>query len=136
MKFKATSDNNRKVKINWEHVNLYASRWKPGTEFEIEIVRRQKKISDPMRKYYFAAVLPPYLEHLGYDPEEDLLFHKQLKIVYFRIEPDAKGIYRDKDIPSVFGNDSDVPVSKKTEFVEWVLRKAAQDGVYIKNPDE
>ena len=131
MRFKVTSDNNRKVKINWDHVNIYVSKWKPGTEFEIEVIRRQKKISDPMRKYYFAAVLPPYLEHLGYDPEEDLLFHKQLKIVYFRVEPDAKGIYRDKDIPSVFGNDSDIPVSEKTKFLEWVLRKAAQDGVYI-----
>ena len=134
MKFKVTSDSQRKIKINWDHINLYALRWKPGTEFEVEITRKQKKVSDPMRKYYFAAVLPPFMSHLGYDPEDQELFHRQLKIVYFQIEPDKKGIYL--DVPSVFGNDSDMPISEKTKFLDWVIRKAAQEGCYIENPDE
>jgi len=122
-----------KLNINWDHIETYASRWKEGTIFDVEIVRRQKMVSSPMRKYYFAAVLPPFMEQLGYDPDEEELFHRQLKIVFFKIEPDAKGIYR--NVPSVFGNDSEMPISEKTKFLEWVIRKAAQEGVYIENPE-
>ena len=133
MKFQAQKIKG-KLNINWEHITTYTSRWKDGTEFYVEITRKQKTVSDPMRKYYFAAVLPPFMSHLGYDPEEEELFHRQLKIVYFRIEPDNKGIYR--NVPSVFGNDSEIPISEKTQFLDWVIRKAAQEGVYIENPDE
>lgn len=136
MKFKVVSDKNRKINLNWDRVNIYVSRWKPGTAFDVEVKRKQKKVSDPLRKYYFSTVLPPYLERLGYEPDEDELFHRQLKIVYFRVEPDEKGIYREKNIPSVFGNNSDLDVSIKLEFTEWVKRKAAQDGVYIPDPNE
>lgn len=131
MKFRAQKRNGS-LEINWDHLDTYASRWKDGTHFDVEIVRREKKIPDPLRKYYFAAVLPPFMAHLGYDPDEEELFHRQLKIVYFKISPDAKGIYR--KVPSVFGNESELPISKKQEFVEWVCRKAAQDGVYIESP--
>ena len=61
-----------------------------------------------------------------------MLFHRQLKIVYFQIEPDKKGIYR--KVPSVFGNESDIPVSKKKQFVDWVIRKASIEGCYIDDP--
>lgn len=132
MRFKAISDINRKLNLNWSVINIYTSRWKPDTWFDIEIVRRQAKKSDPMRKYYFAAVLPPFMKYLGYDPDEELLFHRQLKIVYFRIKPDTKEIHR--NVPSVFGNESVLPVSEKNEFVDWVIRKAAQEGCYIPDP--
>jgi len=131
MKFRAPKIKG-KLNINWDHITTYTSRWKDGTWFDIEIMRKQERRSDPTRKFYFAAVLPPFMKHLGYEPEEELLFHRQLKIVYFRIEPDKKGIYR--NVPSVFGNDSEMPVSEKREFVEWVIRKAAQEGVYIESP--
>jgi hypothetical protein len=124
-----------KIDINWELINLYIARWKDGTMFDVEVVRRQKRKSDPMRKYYWGAVLQTYMKELGYERDEDELFHKQLKIVYFRIKPDNKGIYRDKDIPSVFSNDSELTVSIKKEFMDWVIRKAAQDGVYIPDPN-
>lgn len=129
MKFKAVSNDNRKLPLNMEAINTYVSKWKPGTPFDIEIVRRVAKISDPLRRYYFAAVLPPFMEHLGYDREEQDLFHRQLKIVYFQIKPDAKGIYR--NVPSVFSNESKIPVPDKVKFVEWVIRKAAFEGVYV-----
>ena len=132
MKFQAQSDKNRKLQVNWEHINIYVSRYLPETSFEFEIVRRQPKKSDPMRKYYFAAVLPEFMKHLGYEPEEELIFHRQLKIVYFKIKPDKKGIYR--NVPSVFGNESAIPVSEKKEYVDWVVRKAAHEGVYIDEP--
>ena len=129
MKFRAITNDQRKLDVNWNNINTYVSRWKPGTALDIEIVRREAKVSDPLRKYYYAAVLPPFMAHLGYDPDEQELFHRQLKIVFFNIRPDNKGIYR--KVPHVFSNDSDIPVSKKVEFVEWAIRKAAIEGVYI-----
>ena len=66
-------------------INTYVSRWKPNTPFDFEVVRRVAKVSSPMRSYYFSSVVKPYGEHLGYDADEVLLLHKQLKIVYFQI---------------------------------------------------
>jgi hypothetical protein len=134
MKFTLLSDDNRKLSFNMERINVYASRWKPHTPFEIEITKRQPRKSDPLRSYYFAVVLPAFMEHLGYEKDEELLFHRQLKIVYFNIKPDTKGIYR--NVPSVFSNDSDIPVPEKKKFIDWVVRKAAQEGVYIPDPNE
>ena len=131
MKFEAISDNNRKININWQRVNDYVSRYKPNTSFEIEIVRRQPKVSDPMRKMYWAGIVSVYGEYLGYDKDEIDLLHRQLKIVYFQVKPDKKGIYRERDIPSVFSNGSDIVVGDKIKFIEWVVRCAAKDGCYI-----
>jgi len=134
MKLKAQTDKNRKLNLNWDLINIYLSRWQPDTWFDIEIVRHQHKKSNPLRKYYFAVVLPPFMEKLGYERHEDEIFHNQLKITYFRIKPDKKGIYR--KVPSVFGNKSKLPVSVKKEFVDWVIRTAAKEGVYIPDPGE
>ena len=134
MKFKALSTDRRKLDVNWDHINLYVSRYKPYTPFDVEVVRRQAKKSDPLRKYYFAVVIKEFMKHLGYEVDEEELFHRQLKIVYFQIKPDAKGIYR--NVPSVFSNESDLDVSIKKEFVDWVIRKAAHEGVYIPDPNE
>ena len=134
MKFKVVSDKNRRVEINWDRVNLYTSRYKPFSPFDIEIVRRKKTISDPMRKYYFGLVIKEFMKHLGYEPHEEELFHRQLKVVYFQIKPDAKGIYR--NVPSVFSNESEIDVSLKKQFVDWVIRRAAHEGCYIPDPNE
>ncbi len=134
MKFTLFSDENRELNFNMEVINTYVSRWQPHTPFECEIVKRQPRKSDPLRNYYFAAVLPKFMDHLGYERDEELLFHRQLKIVYFQIKPDAKGIHR--GVPSVFSNESEILVPKKKKFVDWVIRKAAQEGVYIEDPVE
>jgi len=142
MKFKATIDAKRHIEINWDLVNTYLSRWKPGTVLDVEIVRRQSTKSDPMRKLYYGHILPPFARGLGYDPDEYLDFHKQLKIVYFGNQTDLlkeyglNPVYKDKkgvwrNVPHVFHNDSTLPISEKTRFVEWVLRKAAMEGIYI-----
>lgn len=123
-----------KIDINWKHLERYTSKWKDGANFTIEIKRDQKRRSSPMRKYYFSAVIKPFMDHLGYEPEDLISFHRQLKIVFFGVEKDGKGIYREKDIPHVFSDESDIPVSKKKEFVDWVVRKAAAEGVYISDP--
>ena len=138
MKFKAVSNSKGHIELNWEVINIYTSRFKPHTSFDVEIVRRQAKRSDPMRKFYFSTVLPPFMEQLGYEKDEEIFFHNQLKVRYFEHEyniyQDKRGIWR--NVPSVFGNDSDMDVSKKRVFTEWVIRKAAFEGVYIPSPGE
>jgi hypothetical protein len=129
MKFRAKTNDKRKLDVNWDHIDTYLSKWKPGTLLDIEIVRHHKLVSNPMRKMYFAAVLPPFAQHLGYDPDEYLLLHRQLKIVYFQIEADKKGVHR--KVPHVFANESEIPVPEKKKFLDWVLRKAAMEGCYI-----
>ena len=81
MKFKALSNDQRELEVRWDLVNTYLSRWKPGTLLNIEITRRQAKKSDPMRKYYFGVVIKEFMKHLGYEPDEEMLFHRQLNII-------------------------------------------------------
>jgi len=140
MKFQARTNEKRKLDVRWDLVNAYVAKWKPGTYLLLEVTRKQKKKSDPMRKYYFAAVLPPFMEKLGYEKDEEMLFHHQLKLTYFKEDPtheiyqDDRGMWR--NVPSVFGNDSELDVSIKKEFVDWVVRKAAHYGIYIEDPEE
>lgn len=117
-------------------INTYVARYKANTPFEFEIVRRQSKRSDPMRKWYFGVALPELLKQLGYERHEDELVHRHLKITYFRVKPDKHGVHRESDIPSVFSNESDLKISQKKEFLDWFMRLAAQYGVYIPDPGE
>ena len=142
MIFKALSNKDRKLDLNWARINIYVGRHKPDTPFNIEITRRQAKKSDPLRKYYFAAVCKPFADHEGYEVDEvESLFHFQLKVSYFKHDPhgveynvyqDDHGIWR--NVPSVFGTKSDLKVSVKKEFVDWVVRTAARAGIYIEDP--
>lgn len=145
MKFKALSNNECKLDLNWDRINLYVSRYKPNTSFEVQVVRRKSKRSDPLRSYYFAAVLPPFMEKEGYEPHEMMLFHHQAKARYFEysykvlddlnlphVFIDNRGIAR--NVPSVFGNESPIPVEVKKKFVDWVIRRAATAGAYIEDP--
>jgi hypothetical protein len=136
MKFKLVSDDNRRISLNMDAIQIYVGRYKPGTAFDFEIVRRQPRKSKPLQGYYFRVVLPTFMSAVGYEPEDTLNFHRQLKIVYFQVKPDKRGIYREKDIPSVFSDKSNLDVSKKVEFVEWVKRKGAENDVYIPDPGE
>jgi hypothetical protein len=132
MKFKAIKVSG-KLQINWDRIDAYLSNFKDGTSFEVEIVKRQKTKSTPLRSYYFGAVLPKYMDFLGYERHEQELLHNQLKIVYYQIKPDKKGIYR--NVPKVFSDESTIPVPEKVKFVQWVIRCAAKDGVYIEDPE-
>ncbi len=138
MDFKLVSNDDRKVSINMDLINAYTSRYIPGTSFDFEIVRRQKTVSNPMRKYYFAEIMPKFTRRLGYETDETLFFHHQLKVRYFGNDPkyeiyqDERGIWR--NVPSVFSNDSELVISVKKQFVDWVVRKAAEHGVYIEDP--
>lgn len=136
MKFQAVTDQNRKINLNWDLLNQYVFRWKPGTPLEISITRKEPKVSSPQRRYYFGVVLPALMDGLGYDPEEDELVHRQLKIVFFNVKPDKRGIYREKDIPSVFSDESDIGIATRIKFMDWVMRKCAENGVYVPAPDE
>lgn len=135
MKFTLISDE-RRLLTGVGLLNTYASRWKPHTKFTVEIKRKVKKkiASHEQRGYYFAEVLPKLMHACGYDPEEAELVHRQLKIIFFQIQPDRHGIYRSKRIPSVFSLDSNISPEKRNEFVEWVIRKAAENGEYVQGP--
>jgi hypothetical protein len=139
MEFRLKSNENRQLSINMDLINTYTSRWLPNTWFDISITRKQKTKSTPMRKYFFGVVMPGFLKAYWYDPEEKLEVHKYLKCKFFNVEPDKHGIYRAKDIPSVFSDDSELPISEKQAYVEWVKRKASQspdNPVYIPDPGE
>lgn len=118
---------------NWTSINAYLKNCKQRW-FKGELKQRRSKVSHPLRKYYYGVVLPTFMEHLGYDKEEDELFHRQLKIVYFQIKPDKRGIHR--GVPSVFSNKSELDVKKKQEYIAWVVRKAAENGAYVPDPGE
>ena len=141
MKFRTRSDKDRKISINWDRINIYASRWKPNTEFEVEIKRFQQTTlaSKNQRAFYFGYVLPPFMDELGYDKEEGVLFHHQLKVTYFQHDPafkikqDTRGIWR--GVPSVFSLDPDMGDEKRRGFIDWVIRKAAENGVYIEDTE-
>jgi hypothetical protein len=136
MDFKLKSDENRQIHINMDSINIYVARYVPNTEFELTLLRKKKTVSDAQRKYYYAIVLPGLMNALGYDPEDADMVHRQLKIVFFGVKCDNHGIYREKEIPSVFSNQSDKPIDIKTKFIEWVCRKASENGEYIPSPGE
>jgi hypothetical protein len=125
-------------------IDAYTAKWKPGTSFNFELVRRtERKSSDPIRKYYYGVVMPVALETFGYDAFEKDLVHRQLKIRYFDVKPDRHGIYRDKDIPHVFEDDSNLTDQerKKREklrkkFTDAVIRLVASEGGYVPEPGE
>lgn len=136
MKFKLKSNDNRQITLNIDAINTYVARYVANTEFCFEVVRKKRIKSDPMRKYFYAVVLPGFCNAYGYDPEEQLTVHKHCKILWFNVQPDSHGIYRDRDIPALFGNDSEKDIQTKQEYIEWMKRKAAEEGVYIPDPGE
>ena len=137
MKFKAKTNKDRKIEVNWDRVNLYLSKWPPGTELDFEIVRRVQR-KNKMRRWYFADVLPKFAHGLGYDADEYLDFHRQLKIIFFQVPKDNLGIHR--KIPKVFADEPELLAIKKKEkqkkFLDWVIRKAAYEGILIEDPRE
>jgi hypothetical protein len=126
MKSKLVSDSNRQVHINMDAINAYTSRWVPGTAFYFELVRRMKKVSDPQRRYYWSTVLPCFLDAYWYERDEADIVHRHLKILFFGVQPDSHGIYRDKDIPSVFSNIPTISPEERKRFIDAVIRKCAQ----------
>ena len=131
------------IDINWDSVNAYLSRWKADTYLDVEITRRRTN-ADPIRKYYFVAVLPGICKGAGYEPDESDYVHADLKCRYFKNQLELleklklKVPYRDermiwRNVPDVFADDSVIPVRNKAEFVDWVIRKAAQYGVYVES---
>ena len=136
MNFFAVTDSNRKLQVNWDRVNAYVAQWPPGTALDFSLTRRKKKRSEPMRKYYFGVVLPTLLDTLGYERDEAEQVHMMLKCRYFNVQPDKRGVYRLKDIPAVFADDSPLDVTIKKAFTEWVIRKCSEYGGYVPDPGE
>jgi len=134
MKFKAIVGLHPKLRYNTDQVEKYLLKFKAGTVLDMELKRARKSRSEPQQAYYWANVLPTLGDHLGYDrgPEQERL-HDWLKCLYFNIQPDSRGIY--KGIPSVWGKESKLDVKERSEFVDYVIRLAAKEGVVINEPN-
>jgi hypothetical protein len=87
--------------------------------------------------------LPALMDGCGYEPEEKDLLHYFLKATYFQCEQDKRGIYR--NVPHLFRKNAEDdphfmdycgrvgkdPNEVRNLFVDWVIRKAAEYGVYV-----
>jgi len=131
IKFRARKENGRLV-YNRELLAIYLNRFKDQTVFKCVIKRPQKSSSNSQRKYYFGSVLPTLMDHLGYDRDDKLSFHNQLKILYFTVEPDKHGFLV---APSVFTKGAKT-TKQAANFINWVQRKAAEYGCYIPDAGE
>lgn len=140
MKFKLKSDSKKQIRLNMDAIQAYVSRHKPMTEFEFSITRRKEitLASKNQRSFYFGYILPPFMEELGYDPEDTEQFHLYAKVTFFQNDPDFKITQDDRGIwhgvPSVFSLDPDIGDGKRRKFIDWILRRAAYEGVYIEDP--
>ena len=134
MNFRARTDKNRKLETNWDVIETFLSRFKPGTLLVIEIKKLEKTNSDPMRAYYYSQVLPPLLEATGYEKYEGEIVHHTLKGLFFdnhkneewRTHQDERGIWR--NVPHVFSKKSPIPISIKKDFIGFVERIGASYG--------
>ena len=139
MKSKLVSDSNRKVSINMGAINAYTARYKAGTAFDWSLTRRQVS-SDPQRGYYYGTVLPCFLKAYWYEPEDSYIVHRHAKIIFFHVQPDERGIHREKDIPSIFSKKPTVTPEQRKEFIDWVIRKCTapecDNPQYVPTPGE
>ncbi len=135
MKFRSRKENGKLVfqPGHKELIQAYLSRFKDGDVFVHEIRRPQKLGSNPYRRYYFGVVLKDFMAGLFYEPHEKDMFHEQLKELYFQVKPDEHGFKR---IPNVFHKKKGLSVKKQIEYVDWVKRLAAQQDIYLPDPNE
>ena len=99
-----------------------------------------KKISDPMRRYYFGVVMVLIKDASGDNrPYVKDILHEEMKNM-FGPKREIVSPVTGKTIlvnESVFGNKSSVPVGKKKEFVTAVKMWAEEFfGIYIPDPKE
>ena len=136
MIFKTVKDDSAKplpLRVNWDLILKFLAGIKDGKPVIMEIKRKRPTISDPMRKWYFSTVLPGLCEACGYEPDDYMEVHRQLKILFFNCQPDKRGICA--KVPSVFSNKSEAEIPVKKKFIDWVIRKAAENGKYIEDPN-
>lgn len=139
MKSRLVSDATRRVHLNMDRLNAYTARYKPGTAFDWSLTRRQTS-SDPQRGYYYGTVLPCFLKAYWYDPEDAYIVHRHAKITFFHVQPDERGIHREKDIPSVFSKKPTVTPEQRKAFIDWVIRRCTalecDNPQYVPEPGE
>lgn len=125
---------NGKLEFRRDLLKQWVDTHKDGTYFWVEVRKKVKRTSPPMRGYYFGVALPKLMEHVGYEPEQKLQVHTYVKALYFNATPDKRGIYT--DLPSVWSNNPDIDVPQQKKFIDWFVRLAAQQGCVIPDPGE
>ena len=73
------------------------------------------------------------MEGAFYEPHEKKAFHEQLKELYFDPEPDEHGF---RHVPNVFHKKKGLSTKKQIKFVDWVIRLASKQKIYIPDPNE
>jgi|GEM_PF-6816987 len=100
-----------------------------GRPYVIQIKQaRQRTISDPLRRYYWAVVATMIAEETGHSKE---MVHEALKIKILAYKDEASGLVI---VPSVFSDGSTMTVAEKKNFIEE-CRRWAFDFLNLAIPD-
>jgi hypothetical protein len=99
------------------------ARWK-GRHVTVTVSRFVRPKSMPQLALYFAAVVPPYADYCGYDPDE---MHKELKRAYLVPQLVVSRLTGEeiKELPSL----RDLNVEEMTAYLERCLREGRQLGI-------
>ena len=104
-------------------------RFRPGDRVWIQVTK-QRRVSDPVRRYYYGCVLQMIQGHTGQDKES---LHDFFKRHFLGTEEDEFGIVT---APSVFSNTSKLAHEDRIQFVDDVRYFASGKlDVSIPDPD-
>jgi hypothetical protein len=92
--------------------------------------RREKTVSDPLRRYYFSVVATMIAEETGHSKD---VLHEALKRKILGYIDERTGL---EMVPSVFSDESQLTISEKWAFIEEVRRWAADFlNLWIPDPE-
>ena len=129
--FEATIADDGKVKpAQVAATSVRLQRWK-GHKVLVTVSRWVKPKSQPQLGYYFAAIVPFWSEHTGYELDE---MHVELKRAYLAKVRVVSRITGEEtwETPSL----ADASSETMGEFITRCIKEAALQGVRIPSPEE
>ena len=116
---RAVKQKGRMVVIDHALLEHQIGRFRDGERLRLAIKRdRERTVSDPMRKYYWAVVAAMIAEATGHSKEA---IHEALKRKILGYIDETTGLQM---VPSVFSDDSALTIAEKRAFIEEVRRWA------------
>ena len=95
-----------------------------GNRVEVVVRKRKTKRSNQANAFYWAAVVHPLAEHLGYEDDE---LHEVMAMRFLRIEDcPVTGVPRRKRTPKT-------DTAEFSDYVERCIRLAAELGVVVED---
>lgn len=103
-----------------------------GVDVDVTIKPHRNKRSDQQNRWHWGVALPVIASELGYDRHEHEDLHYELVNLCFGTKRDGRlGL----DVPNV--RSSDLTTAQFSEFMEWLVRWAAQEhGIRVPLPGE